>query len=203
MIAIPRLALRYFGDGMASGKSNSNHVATALMAVAAILGSYEALASQQALPSASIASLSSGDDRSPVNSLESVVTALEMEHRDAIKSLNICAARFAQMNKHAISKGFPSHMLTEEQAKKLAIMMLGTRKMESDVRNTAVPSGLEGLHSELRRALAEARSEVVVTFEMVRQIRGKPEDVEGRVDMNGLKALAEHSTKRLMDLASA
>ncbi|MGO3563735.1 hypothetical protein [Pseudomonas helleri] len=188
---------------MASGKSNSNHVAIALMAVAAILGSYEALASQQASSSVLIASLSSRDDRSAITALESAVTVLEMEHRDAIKSLSICGARFAEMNKHAISKGFPKHMLTEEQAKNLAVMMLGIRKMESDLRKTVAPIGLETLHSDLRRALAEARSEVVVTFEMVRQIRGKPESIEGRIDMNGLKALAERSTHRLLELASA
>jgi hypothetical protein len=181
---------------MTSRKSNSNHVAAAVMAVAALVGNYEALASQQASPSVLTSFLSVGDERS-------AMTALEIEHRDAIKKLKICAAKSAEANKYAITKGFPKHMLTDEQVKNLAIMMLGIRQVEADIRKTSTPVGLETLHSELLRALAEARSEVVVTFEMVRQIRGKPESIEGRIDMNGLKALAERSTNRLLELASA
>lgn len=181
---------------MKSIKSNSNHVAAAVMAVSALVGNYEALASQQASPSALISFLSVTDTRSPTS-------ALEAEHRDAIKKLKICAATSAEANKYAINKGFPKHKLTDEQAKTLAIMMLGIRQVEADMRKTSAPVGLEALHSELLRALAEARSEVVVTFEMVRQIRGKPESIEGRIDMNGLKALAERSTTRLLELASA
>lgn len=188
---------------MAGNKSNTNHVAVALMAVTAILGSYEALASQQASPSALISLTSARDGQPAVNSLELAISALGLEHRDAIKSLNIVRAQFAEINKHALSKGFPKHMLTEEQAKNLAVILLGIRKIESDLKKTTTIDGLEALHAELRRALAEARSEVVVTFEMVRQIRGKPEQVEGRVDMNGLRALADHSTRKLLELASA
>ncbi|AVH38079.1 hypothetical protein AL532_17900 [Pseudomonas monteilii] len=188
---------------MASSKSNTNHVAVALMAVTAILGSYEALASQHASPSVLISLTSTRDDQSAVKNLESAISALELEHRDAIKSLNIVRLQFAEINKHALSKGFPKHMLTEEQTKNLAVILLGIRKIESDLKKTVAPNGLETLHAELRRTLAEARSEVVVTFEMARQIRFKPEQVEGRIDMNGLKALADHSTRKLLELASA
>lgn len=181
---------------MANSKSNFNHAAVALLAVVALVGNYEAFASEQ--PSQSVlAPFLSAED--PV----SAMSAFETEHRDAIRKLRASAATSAAANQYAIARGFPKHMLTDEQAKNIAILMLGIRKTEADIKRLPVPVGLEELHAQLRRALAEARSEIVVTFEMVRQIRGTPESIEGRIDMAGLKALADRSTEKLLKLASA
>lgn len=165
------------------------------MAVTAALGSYEALASE---PNSAVPAFVSDRQSSPPT-----LGILESAHQDAMKKLRASTSKFTEINKSIMAKGFPPHMTTEEESKRLAIMMLGIRQIEAEVKKATVTGDSMQFHAELRRAVAELRSEIVVTFEMLRQVRGAPEHTLGRVDMDGMRALAAHSTDRLLELASA
>lgn len=183
------------GEDMAVSKPGANHLAAAVMAVTAALGSYEALASE---PNSIAPAFVSGRESSAPS-----LSMLESAHKDAMKKLRASTSKFTEINKSIMAKGFPPHMTTEEESKRLVMMMLGIRQIEAEVKKATVTGDSRQFHAELRRAVAELRSEIVVTFDMLRQVRGTPEQTAGRADMNGLKALAAHSTDRLLELASA
>lgn len=180
---------------MAISNINTNPLAAVALAVSAILSGYDAIASEQVSPRAEIS------PASPAPVL-AVLTAVKTNHQKALKMLKDCATQFEEMNKHARARGYPKHMLTDEYGKQLVGLIFAAREIEASTKKAKVPIGLETQHAELRRALAETRSEIVVSFELVRQTRGTPTEFDGRVDLEGLRALAERSTKRLLELAN-
>ncbi|WP_024696144.1 hypothetical protein [Pseudomonas syringae] len=181
---------------MIQNNSALQPLAVAVVAVASLLSSYEALASQ---PESLRPLFAAAPQRGVTPSLKAVGS----EHQKALKSLSRCIAMFTEINKHAISKGFPKHMLMEDEARQLAIILFQVRTLESKTKAAAIPHGMEARHAELRRALAEARSEVAATFSLMQQYRGTPREFEGKTDLEALKVLAEKSTDRLLEMARA
>lgn len=79
----------------------------------------------------------------------------------------------------------------------------GLRDIETLLKTAEVPEPLKGLHLNARRALAQSRSWIVVLHDLTLQAVQPPVIVEGEADTEGLRVLAEHSTKRLIELVQA
>jgi hypothetical protein len=77
------------------------------------------------------------------------------------------------------------------------------RGMELTLKTATVPEGLADIHMDLRRAMARARERIAITHNLFSQMLTVPEPFESSIDGEGLQALAEHSTKRLIELANA
>lgn len=72
-----------------------------------------------------------------------------------------------------------------------------TRGLEAALRGATVPDDLADAHMSLRRAVAKVRGRLVQMESLLMQAHEAPKFFASDIDMNGLKALAEHSTARL------
>lgn len=163
------------------------------MAVTVVLGSYESVMAE------SRPAVSAQMPRGQAGAIQPI----ESELSKSIKAVNVAAMQFAQINKSIMKSGIPKHMLTDDHLRSLAALMIGIRKIESDLKAAVYPEQLAGQHQLLRRAVAETRSEIVATYDFHRQLLHKPEVLESDIDMDGLRLLAERSTKRLLELTGA
>lgn len=77
------------------------------------------------------------------------------------------------------------------------------RNIETLLRTIRVPEQFAALHGEARKALAKGRSYVALLHDLTMQAIRVPTTVPGEASPDGLKALAGHSTKRLVELANA
>lgn len=75
------------------------------------------------------------------------------------------------------------------------------RGLESALRSVEPPEYLSEDHMALRRAVAKMRGRLVQLESLLIQAHETPHYVESSIDMDGLKALAEHTTQRLARLA--
>lgn len=75
------------------------------------------------------------------------------------------------------------------------------RQLEATMTSTVVPTALEAEHLALRRSIARARSRLASIDLVCRQFFIKPEIFESSIDPEGLRALADHTTQRLVQLA--
>ncbi len=85
----------------------------------------------------------------------------------------------------------------------LADVLQSVRGVEVGLKSATVPEELEALHMDMRKAIAKGRARVATFHSMVCQAYGIPDVVEAKASASGLQALAEHSTKRLIELANA
>jgi hypothetical protein len=71
------------------------------------------------------------------------------------------------------------------------------RFVEKQLRDLGVPMGGEAEYIKLTRALAKARSVAVLNDSLIRQWTTIPQTFESDIDLEGLRALAELTTRRL------
>lgn len=76
------------------------------------------------------------------------------------------------------------------------------RFAEGRFRELGSPKGGEAEYDKLVRALAKARSVAAMNDSLIRQRTIVPEIFESDIDLDGLKALAAHTTQRLVDQVS-
>lgn len=76
-----------------------------------------------------------------------------------------------------------------------------SRGLETALRGAVVPADLADEHMALRRAVAKVRGRLVQLESLLTQTHETPHYVESSIDMDGLKALARHTTQRLAQLA--
>lgn len=92
--------------------------------------------------------------------------------------------------------------VTQEGYLKLTELLTSLRGVELSLKNAAVPESLASLHMDARRAVAKGRSWVAAVHDMMRQ--AFPQDsIDGKADGEALRVLADHTTKRLAELADA
>ncbi|UVL26833.1 hypothetical protein [Pseudomonas donghuensis] len=77
------------------------------------------------------------------------------------------------------------------------------RGLELTLRTAIVPEGLSAIHMDLRRAMARAREKLAVTHSLLSQMQEAPKPFKSNIDGEGLRTLADYSTKRLIELAKA
>lgn len=177
-----------------ANKPINSPLAGVVMTVAVLLSGYESLAADA--PTADSA-LSEIHDR------KQAVQNLESEIKRSITIFSDISSKFSEMNKSIIRTGIPKHMLADEHVKSLIAQMISIRQIEADLKNAKHPEQLASTHMELRRAVAEARSEIVITYDFHRQQLATPVVLESDTDLQGLRALADQSTKRLLQLVNA
>lgn len=86
---------------------------------------------------------------------------------------------------------------------KLTELLTNLRGVELGLKNAEVPVPLSSLHMEARRAIAKGRSWVAVVHDIMRQASVPPDSIDGKANGEALRALADHATKRLVELANA
>lgn len=94
-------------------------------------------------------------------------------------------------------------VLTPKELSEFTDHIQEIRNIELLLKNSEVPEQFSDLHLRARKALAKGRSWVVVLYDMTMQSRQAPDIEPGLASGEGLKALASHTTKRLVDLAAA
>lgn len=75
------------------------------------------------------------------------------------------------------------------------------RQLEATMAATIVPSTLEDDHLALRRSIARARGRLASIDLVCRQFFVRPDIFESSVDPEGIRALADHTTQRLVQSA--
>tara|TARA_R110000764_G_scaffold236698_1_gene332167 strand:+ start:408 stop:920 length:513 start_codon:yes stop_codon:yes gene_type:complete len=85
----------------------------------------------------------------------------------------------------------------------LTDLLINLRGVEVGLKGAAVPEELDELHLNMRRAIAKGRARVATFHSMASQAFSLPKVVDGKAGGTGLQVLAEHSTKRLIEMASA
>lgn len=88
-----------------------------------------------------------------------------------------------------------------ELFERLPELITQARGLEVALRGMAAPEHLADEHMALRRAVAKVRGRLVQLESLLIQTHETPRYVESNIDMAGLKALADHTTQRLTQLA--
>lgn len=88
-----------------------------------------------------------------------------------------------------------------ELFERLPELISQARGLEVALRSASVPKYLSDDHMALRRSVAKVRGRLVQLESLLIQTHETPHYVDSTIDMDGLKALAEHTTKRLARLA--
>lgn len=82
-------------------------------------------------------------------------------------------------------------------------LVASLRGIELALKNVVVPAPFSELHAQLRRYVAKGRSWVSVVNDLARQAYEAPRSIDEQTSGDALRALADHSTKRLVVLANA
>ncbi|KIY18163.1 hypothetical protein RD00_13925 [Pseudomonas amygdali pv. tabaci] len=178
---------------------NLSSISTApvLMAALALVGGYgDAVSTQKAA--------SHDDERRHEVSQQNEKLAADIHN--LVKSFNNMESEFGRIIKGLMAvdlSSLPDHMDAPETLNDLGFLLESVRGMEITLRSIEVPDGLHPLHMNFRRALARARESISVLYSLTSQTMTIPADVDSGINPEGLKALAEHSTKRLIELAKA
>lgn len=80
-------------------------------------------------------------------------------------------------------------------------LLSAIRVLEGALRDAVVPVDLSADHLALRRAVAKTRTRLATLDTYYRQFFVIPEEFESAADPKGLKALADHTTRRIQELA--
>ena len=96
-----------------------------------------------------------------------------------------------------------AHLLNASELNEFEEYVQQLRDLETLLKAIEVPEQFEGLHANLRRALAKGRSSLVLLQDLTLQAMKSPVVVPGVAGPVAIRALADHTTKRLVELANA
>lgn len=171
--------------------------ASVLMAALAVVGNYGTAASdQQAV----------NRDGGPRHEANQQTDRLVADIHGVIKDFQEMSQAFGKIIKTLMSSNpvrMPDHMDTYETLAELGSLLESIRGMEQAAKSAVAPEGLDTLHLNFRRSMAQARESIAITYSLTRQMVTVPQDTDSGIDVDGLKALADHSTRRLIELANA
>lgn len=119
-----------------------------------------------------------------------------------VKSARDLEATFKALAKRC-TEGDVRRYVKPEGYAHIGAMLKDLRGVEIGLKSASVPVELADLHMSARRAIASGRSWVAAVHLLASQAYEAPETFESDIDLEGLRALAEHSTKRLVQLANA
>jgi len=80
-------------------------------------------------------------------------------------------------------------------------LLSAIRVLESGLRDAVVPVELSADHLSLRRTVAKTRNRLATLDTYYRQFFMIPEEFESAADSKALRALADHTTRRIQELA--
>lgn len=168
---------------------------TIVSAAVGIMAGYTSVASADAAPqTADYTNQLSQEDIEVANDMHAFIkqcVLMEQNLRSIIKQ--VCAMPTAEL-----ATLVPADEFAEIEANVEEI-----REVEVELKESEVPDQLLSLHNDVRRAVAKVRSCMVLLQDVTRQAMTVPEVVSGTADPEGIRALAQHTTKRLIELAKA
>ncbi len=171
--------------------------ASLLLAALALIGGYGAAVSVQA---------AADHDSGFRNEASQKSSQLAIEIHGLIKKAKQVENGFASIIKDMLARDparTPEGLDAQAKLEDLGRNLDSFRGMELTLRSAIVPEGLAEVHMDLRRSMARAREKMAITHSLLSQMLTVPESFESTADGEGLRALAEHSTQRLIELANA
>ncbi|QXG49188.1 hypothetical protein [Pseudomonas viridiflava] len=148
-------------------------------------------------------------DYSTVQSSTPSAIAYESPHKSSgLGSLQSTIARlkegFLDLDRiygQAVKAAYESGRFDEERYARNIELLHAVRTLETSLKNANVPTELASDHVELRRAIAKTRNRLAVLDNFYRQFFVSYEEFESLAPAAGLKALADHTTRRLGEIA--
>ncbi|WP_312224757.1 hypothetical protein [Stutzerimonas nitrititolerans] len=166
-----------------------------LSAAVGIMASYSTASSADTVRQAtSFSHQQSQEDVAVANAIHALIKecgVMEQRTRAAIKEA--CAMPTSEL----------AHLLNASELSEFEEYVQQLRDLETLLKTIEVPEQFEGLHANLRRALAKGRSSLVLLQDLTLQAMKSPVVVPGVASPVAIRALAEHTTKRLVELANA
>ncbi|SED31961.1 hypothetical protein SAMN05216205_4899 [Pseudomonas mohnii] len=101
----------------------------------------------------------------------------------------------------ALRLAYDSNTFDDKRFLRNMELLSATRTLESSLKAAVVPTELSSDHLTLRRAIAKTRTRLAMLDSFYRQFFVVPEEFESAASPAGLRALADHTTRRLSELA--
>jgi hypothetical protein len=106
-----------------------------------------------------------------------------------------------QIYAEAVKAAYSSDRFDDERYGRNIELLSAIRALEASLKIANVPSELASDHLGLRRAIAKTRSRLAMIDSFYKQFFVSYEEFESSVSPDGLRALADHTTKRLGEIA--
>lgn len=123
--------------------------------------------------------------------------SVEVLMERAISVLSALEASMAKHTKALCQDELPQKLIDGQP---FGLIAENLRYAEKQLRDFGIPAGAEAEYKRLVRALAKARSVAAMNDSLVRQWTTIPETFESNIDLEALRALAGHSTRRLGEM---
>lgn len=101
----------------------------------------------------------------------------------------------------ALRVAYDSNSFDDERFLRNMELLSATRALEASLKAAAVPSEFSSDHLALRRTIAKTRTRLAMLDNFYRQFFVVQEEFESAASPAGLRALADHTTRRLSELA--
>lgn len=123
------------------------------------------------------------------------------ELRRLLEDLRAGFLELDDLYSQALQVTLKSDCFDVELFERLHELIAQVRGLEAALRDVVAPEYLSEDHMAMRRAVAKMRGRLVQLESLLIQTHETPRIVESAIDMDGLKALAEHTTQRVARLA--
>lgn len=117
----------------------------------------------------------------------------------AVEELSKLERDMEQFTERLCQENVPEHLVMNQP---FGLVAENLRFAERAFRSVDVPDGMKNDYVLVLRALAKARSVAATNDSLIRQITTIPETYESEVNLDALKKLADHTTRRLGELVS-
>ena len=175
------------------GKTMSNLSQALITAALGLMVGYESAAAQQQPDSQT--------QTAPIEQQQAMQALAEAIHA-VIQQAHELERVFMSLAKKYTRDGVEPYIGPEEYSM-FQELVTSLRGIELALKNVVVPAPFSDLHAQLRRSVAKGRSWVSVVNDLARQAYEAPRSIDGQTSGDALRALADHSTKRLIVLANA
>lgn len=126
----------------------------------------------------------------------SQVSGLVAEATDALATLEQTMAQFTP---RLCLDDVPDHLIKDQP---FGLIAENLRLVEKRLRSIGAPDGMQADFNAVMRAVANARSVASTNDKLIRQHTIVPKIIESDINLDALKALAGHTTRRLGEMVS-
>lgn len=121
--------------------------------------------------------------------------------RSTISDLTSGWSELDQIYSEAVKAAYASGTFDDERFLRNIELLSEIRALEASLKAANVPDELSADHLGLRRAIAKTRSRLAMLDNFYKQFFVSFEEFDSAAPADGLKALANHTTKRLGEIA--
>lgn len=148
-------------------------------------------------------------DYSAAQPVTSPASAYEATHkhpkirdlRSTISELTRGWCELDQIYSDAVKAAYAADSFDDERFLRNMELLSAVRTLEASLKSANVPLELRADHEALRRAIAKTRSRLAMLDNFYRQFFVSYEEFDSKIPSSALKALADHTTKRLGEIA--